>query len=208
MGIKKKKEESVAIILPCAGHGTRLNAPYPKELTKINEDMSIIDFSFHHILASHVKPRVIVIIAPHKFDTVRYLYEKYNDKVELVFVFEKNGDKNVASTLAVKSAQNLLCDKNILLLPDTIIEYKDKGSLIDKMLDILDHHHFVFAHKNENSLTRLKLFGALDVKEGRVIGYEDKPQRNIKKYNAFWVALGFNKGLFGTVISIIEKCTL
>jgi len=206
--IRKNKTESVSIILPCAGHGTRLNLPYPKELIKINEDMSIIDYSFHHILESRIKPRVIVIIGPHKFDTVRYLYKKYNDKVDLVFVFQKTKHKETASAVAIKSAEHLFGDKNILLMPDTIIEYKDKkNSLIDKMLDALDSQHFVFAHKNETSVTRLKLFGALNIKDKKVIGYEDKPLKNVKKYNAFWVSFGFKKEVFNEVISVIEQST-
>ena len=204
MGIKKKKEESVAIILPCAGHGTRLNAPYPKELTKINEDMSIIDYSFKHILASHVKPLVIVIIGPHKFDTVRYLHEKYDDKVDLVFVFQKINYNGI--TGAIRSAEHLLGDKNILLLPNTIIEYEDKKTpMLDRMLNALDEQPFVFLYKDESSKVRLKESGALRIEGGEVIDYEDKPQIRVEKYNAFWTAYGFKKEVFNEIISVFEQ---
>jgi len=205
--MRKNKTESVSIILPCAGHGTRLKLPYPKELIKINEDMSIIDYSFHHILESRIRPRVVVIIGPHKFDTARYLYEKYNDKVDLVFVFQKTNEKEI--TGAIRSAEHLFGDKNILLMPDTIIEYKDrKVSLIDNMIDSLNNQPFVFVHKNEASVTRLKLFGALNIQDKKVIDYKDKPVKNVENYNAFWVSFGFKKKVFGEVISVIEQSML
>ena len=205
--MKKDKTESVSIILPCAGRGTRLNIPYPKELIKVNEDMSVIDYSFQHILASQVKSRVVVIVGPHKFDTVRYLYEKYNDKVDLVFIFQKNNDKDI--TGAIKSAEHLFGDKNILLMPNTIIEYKDKKvSLIDKMLETLDHQPFVFMCKDESSVSRLKLSGALNIEDGKVVDYEDKPLKHIEKYNAFWVSYGFKKEVFSEIISVIEQGAL
>lgn len=204
--MKKPLKESVSVILPCVERNAQLNLPYPKELIKVNEGMSIVDYSFHHILASQIKPRVIVIIGPHKFDTVRYLYEKYNDKVELVFIFKKTDQVGVKT--AIRSAKHLLGDKNIFLMPDTIIEYKDKNvPLIDKMLATLDQQPFVFASKNESSVTRLKLFGALRIKKGKVVDYEDKPRKEVSKYNAFWVAYGFRREVFDEVVSVIEKNT-
>jgi len=207
MKMKKNKIESVSIILPCVGHGTRLKFPYPKELIRVNEDMSVIDYSFQHILESHISPRVIVIIEPDKLDVIRYLYEKYNDKVDLVFVFQKNNNKEIIGT--VRSVEHLLGDKNILLLPNTIIKYKDKKvALMDKILGSLNRHPFVFVNKNETSVTRLKLFGALNIQDGKVIDYEYKPVKNIKNYNAFWVSFGFKKEVFREVTSVIEQSIL
>jgi hypothetical protein len=77
-------------------------------------------------LTSHVAPRVIVIIGPHKFDTVRYLHEKYDDKVDLVFVFQKTHQKYVIG--AIKSAEHLLCEKNILLFLMPIHQMKQKDT--------------------------------------------------------------------------------
>src|ERR1051325_5293122 len=99
MDKKKEKIEPISIILPCAGRGTRLNLPYPKELLKINEEMSVIDYSFRHILASRLPLRVVIIVGPHKFETVRYLYEKYNEKVDLSFVFQKTHHKEITGAL-------------------------------------------------------------------------------------------------------------
>ena len=205
--MRKDKGGSVSIILPCAGRGTRLNLPYSKELVKISEGMSLIDYSFQHILASHLQPRVIVVIGPHKLDIARYVYEKYNDKVDLVFVFQKADHKGV--TGATRSAEHLFGDKNILFLPSTIIEYKNnKVPLIDKMTGMLDRQPFVFMYKNENSITRLKLSGALHIQDQKVIDYEDKPLEHVEKYNAFCVSYGFKKEVFNEVISVIEQSVL
>lgn len=204
--MKRNKTESVSIILPCAGRDARLNLPYPKELIRISEDMSVIDCSFRHILASRVKSRVIVVVGPHKFDTVRYLYEKYNDKIDLVFVFQKNNDNDKDITGVVRSAEHLFGDKNIILMPNAIIECKDKSiPLIDKMLKSLNDRPFVFMSKDESSVSRLKLFGALNIKDGKVIDYEDKPSKNIGKYNAFWVSYGFRKEVFSEISAAIEQ---
>ncbi len=205
--MEKNKDESVSIILPCVGHDMRLKSPYSKELVKINEDMSIIDYSFNHILASHIKPRVIVIIEPYKFDTVRYLYEKYNDKVNLVFIFQKTNYEGV--TGAIKSAEHLFGDKNILLMPNTIIGRKDKEvPLLDKIVEVLDHHPFVFISKDETSVIRLKSGGALHVEDGKVIDYKNKPLSHVERYNALLVSFGFKKEVFAEVISVIGQGTL
>ncbi|PIR44954.1 MAG: hypothetical protein COV10_01980 [Candidatus Vogelbacteria bacterium CG10_big_fil_rev_8_21_14_0_10_51_16] len=207
----KNKTEPVTIILPCSDGISDSNFPYPKELIKINEEMSVIDFSFHHILASQIKPRVVVIVAPNKFETVRYLFERYNDKVDLVFVFQKSREQKVtnANAIAIRSAEHLFSDKNILLMPDTIIERKDnQTSLIDTMLAALNRQSFVFAHKKEVSVTRLKLFGALKIEDDVVVDYEDKPVDNSAGYNAFWASFGFKREVFEEVISVIEGSTL
>lgn len=200
--MKKYKAKSVSIILPCAWRDKRLNLPYSKELVRVGEDMSVIDHSFRHILASRVKPRVAVIIGPDKCDIVRYLREKYSDAVEMVFVFQKTITEDIAG--ALKSAERLLGDKNILLMPNTIIEHGNKKtSLIDEALGALDRQPFVFMYKNETSVTRLKLSGALRVQDQKVIDYEEKPLKHVEKYNAFWVSCGFRKEILGEVISVI-----
>lgn len=201
---KDSKTESISVILPCVGRDTRLNLPYPKELIRISEKMSVIDCSFQHVLASRVKPRVVAVIGPHELDIARYLYEKYNDKVDLVVIFQKASHKDFIGV--VRSAGHLLSDKNILLMPTSIIERSAKEApLLDAMLDILDRQPFVFAYKAETSVTRLKLSGALQVEDQKVIGYEDKPLKHTKKYNAFWTSFGFKKEVFNEVISVIEQ---
>lgn len=166
--------------------------------------MNVIDYSFHHILASKIKPRVVVVIAPHKFDVVEYLYKKYNDKVDLVFVFQKADQKEIVG--AVRSAEHLFGDKNIVLMPNMVLEYKDKKtSLIDKVLGMLDRQPSVLISKSEASVSRLKVSSALRIEDGKVLAFENKPTKGVEKYNALCVTYGFKKQASENVISAIEQ---
>ena len=40
----------LTVILPCAGEGTRLSLPYPKEVHSIEKNKSLIDYSFDRSL--------------------------------------------------------------------------------------------------------------------------------------------------------------
>ena len=218
--MKRDKVASVSIILPCIGGDEHFKPPFSKELMMMSEDMSVIDSSFRHILSSRffklAKPRVIVIIESNKSDTVRYLSKKYGDKVDLVFIFQKSvrsvhaGRSDHADTMsAVRSVEHLFGDKNILLMPNIIIEDKDKKiPLIDRMLDALEGQPFAFICKEEASVSRLKLSGALNIKDGKIVDYQHQPAKNFEKYNAFWVSFGFRKEIFDEAASVLEKGTL
>ena len=57
----------ITTILPCAGKGTRLALPYPKELHRIARDVSLIDFSLGHAIEAQDKvDKVVTVVAPER----------------------------------------------------------------------------------------------------------------------------------------------
>ncbi len=201
MGMKK---DSVLIILPCLQRGTDSNFPYSKELVSVGDGVSLVDLSFRHILSSRVKPRVALIVGPHGSDIAEYVQKKYKGKVDLVTLSQKKNHKNLAD--AVRSVKHLFGDKNILLVPSSIIEHEDssKVSLVDEILGSLDNQPFVFVCKREDSVTKLRSSGVLNIQKEVIIDFEDKPL-NAKKYNAFWVSFGFKKVVANEVLSVIRQ---
>lgn len=202
--MKKDKVGSISVILPCAFGSDRLKGPYSRELVKIDEDMVLIDSSFKHILASYAKPRVVIVIEDRKSDTVRYLRGKYDKKVDLVFVFQKHYHNDLFDV--IRSAKHLFSDKNIILMPNGIIEYKDKKNpLIDRISGALEDCPFVFVCKKELSISRLKLSAALHIEDEKVVEYQYKPTKDFKKFNAFSVSFGFTKEFFDEAVEVLGQ---
>jgi hypothetical protein len=68
---------------------------------------------------------------------------------------------------------------------------------------------FTFLYKKESDENILKTKGALCVDSENIIkAYEDKPETDLKKYNAFWCSFAFRKRVFNQCISFMEKSTL
>ena len=64
----------ITVILPCAGEGTRLSLPYPKEIHSIEKSKSLIDYSFD-LFSNYGRRDVqfIVTLTEDKTDIIRYL---------------------------------------------------------------------------------------------------------------------------------------
>ena len=55
----------------------------------------------------------------------------------------------------------------------------------------------------------LKTKGSLWIDENNLVQeYEDKPQEDINRFNAFWTAFAFRKRVFNQCIEFMEKSTL
>ena len=100
-------------------------------------------------------------------------------------------------------------EHNIVLLPDTIMTLSSGEDLYELTNKSLTETGFTFLYKEENDVEVLKTKGALSVDENNLItAYEDKPERNVDQYNAFWCAFAFRRRAFNQCISFMEKSTL
>ncbi|WP_399094276.1 NTP transferase domain-containing protein [Streptomyces sp. BBFR2] len=122
----------VSVILPCAGFGTRFSAPYPKELHSLAPGVTVLDRSLEAVVAlagSGLAVRLVVVIGPHKLDTVRYL-ARYADTFQLVFVYQDDvGAPGLDG--AIRSALPLTRGPVALVLPDMVLTGPDSaGSLL------------------------------------------------------------------------------
>ena len=120
---------AVSVVLPCAGFGTRFGAPYSKELHCLAPGVTVLDRSLEpvaELAASGLDVRLVVVIRPHKLDTVRYL-ARYAETFQIVFVYQ---DESFEPTLdgAIRSALPLTEGPVALVLPDIVVT--GPGSLL------------------------------------------------------------------------------
>ncbi|MBI04417.1 MAG: hypothetical protein CMI96_01205 [Pelagibacteraceae bacterium] len=195
----------ITVILPAAGKGSRLLLPYPKELMKINESHSLIDYTFD-LFKKKCKAQFVVVINEKKLSLIEYL-SKYKNIFNISFVFQKDRYKEI--TGAIKSAENLFSDYNLVLLPDTIVQlYRRKYLSLDEVVNRTKKTGFSFLYKKENSIIKLKQMGCLKIIDNKCENYEDKPTTKINDFNAFWAGFAFDKNKYYESIKIIESSTL
>lgn len=197
----------LTVILPCAGEGTRLSLPYPKEIFSVEKNKSLIDYTFD-LFSNYGRRDVefVITINENKTDLVKYL-SRYNHRFNISFTYFNPKEKEY--TGSIKSAKHLFGEKNIVLLPDTFLKLKTSDDILNLVDNSLNETGFTFFYKKEKSPDMLKTKGALFISEDNLVfEYEDKPQDDYNKYNAFWCAFAFRKRVFDTCIEFMEKSTL
>ena len=197
----------LTVILPCAGEGTRLSLPYSKEIFSIEKHKSLIDYSFD-LFANYGRKDVqfVITLNENKTDLVKYL-SRYKHRFNISFTYFNQIETEY--TGSIKSAKHLFGEKNLILLPDTFLKLKTSEDILDLVNNSLNETGFTFFFKRERSAEMLKTKGALSISEGnQVLDYEDKPQEDFEKFNAFWCAFAFRKRVFDSCIEFMEKSTL
>ena len=199
--------EKLTVILPAAGKGTRLNLPYPKEILRLNSEKALIDYSFDLFNGlKHDEVEFVVIINEEKTEIIKYL-SKYKSKYNISFTYQKPDEYEY--TGAIKSAMHLFGDKNIVLLPDTLLTLSKNVNLANLVSLRLKEDSFTFLFKSETSEKMLRTKGCLKLDDySRVLAYEDKPSQNISGFNGYWCAFAFKKQVFDECISFMEQSTL
>ena len=147
----------ITVILPCAGEGTRLSLPYPKEIHSIEKNKSLIDYSFD-LFSNYGRRDVqfIVTLTEDKTDIIRYL-SRYKSRFNISFTFFN--PKETEYTGSIKSAKHLFGEKNIVLLPDTYLKLKESDDIIDlvgKCEKILPHFHIPLQSGSDKILRLMK----------------------------------------------------
>ena len=197
----------ITVVMPCAGEGTRLALPYPKEIFSIEKHKSLIDYTFD-LFADYGRNDVqfVITMTEDKTDLVKYL-SKYKHRFNISFTFFNPSETEYTGSL--KSAKHLFGEKNIVLLPDTYLRLKESDDIIDLVNNSLNETGFTFFFKREKSELMLSTKGALIVSDDNVIvDYEDKPQENVGRFTAFWTSFAFRKRVFDSCMEFMEKSTL
>jgi len=197
----------LTVILPCAGEGTRLSLPYPKEIHSIEKNKSLIDYSFD-LFQNYGRRDVefVVTLNENKTELIKYL-SRYKARFNISFTFFNPAETEY--TGSIKSAKHLFGEKNLVLLPDTFMKMKSSQDIVNLVSDSLNETGFTFFFKREIDNDMLKTKGSLWIDENNLVQeYEDKPQENINQFNAFWTAFAFRKRVFNQCIEFMEKSTL
>tara|TARA_R100001015_G_C4632428_1_gene195961 strand:+ start:647 stop:1369 length:723 start_codon:yes stop_codon:yes gene_type:complete len=197
----------LTVILPCAGEGTRLSLPYPKELHSIEKNKSLIDYSFD-LFANYGRRDVefVITLNEKKTELVKYL-SRYKSRFNISFTFFNPIETEY--TGSIKSAKHLFGEKNLVLLPDTFLKLKSSQDIVNLVSDSLNETGFTFFYKKEKDHKMLRTKGSLSIDDNNLVQeYEDKPQEDLNKFNAFWTAFAFRKRVFDNCIEFMEKSTL
>ncbi len=138
----------------------------------------------------HVE-KLVTVIAPGKesvFDYTRGAMEGLAT-VEPVYF----NDKYVEWPGSIRSAETHFTERNIALLPDSVIETASASGLLQQFTDAFDDGaDLVFAYVAETDRKRLSALGALEVQDGRVVAFCDKPREDQEAaFNGFWASFGF-----------------
>jgi dTDP-glucose pyrophosphorylase len=198
---------NLTVILPCAGEGSRLSLPYPKEIYSIQKNKCLIDYTFD-LFSNYGRRDVqfVITLNENKTEIVKYL-SRYKDRFNISFTYFNPIETEY--TGSIKSAKHLFGEKNIVLLPDTFVKMKTSEDIVEMVNNSLNETGFTFFYKRENFPDMLKTKGALVISDdNQVLDYEDKPQENLDRFNAFWCAFSFRKRVFDSCIEFMEKSTL
>ncbi|QNP68573.1 hypothetical protein IAG44_03185 [Streptomyces roseirectus] len=180
----------VSVILPCAGHGTRFGAPYPKELHCLASGITVLDRSLEAVVElakSGLTVRLVVVFAEHKLDTVRHL-ARYADLFQMVFVYQADS-YGPGLDGAIRAALPMTRGPVALVLPDIVVTGPDtQGKLLDAFRRVEVAGWSVVAAEERDHET-LRQMGALAVAEVdgvlTVGAATDKPA-DPSGFNAFW----------------------
>jgi len=197
----------LTVILPCAGEGTRLSLPYPKELHSLEKNKSLIDYSFD-LFSNYGRRDVefVITLNENKTELVKYL-SRYKTRFNISFTYFNPTETEY--TGSIKSAKHLFGEKNLVLLPDTFLKLKSSQDIVNLVSDSLNETGFTFFYKKEDNPNMLKTKGSLFIDDNNLVQeYEDKPQEDLDNFNAFWTAFAFRKRVFDNCIEFMEKSTL
>lgn len=180
------------VIVPAAGAGSRLGLPYPKEIHRIVEGVSLIDFSLGHVLADpHLFEALTVVIVPGKEAVVRYVRGAAPAGVAVnSAVFNDSYTEWAGSIL---SAEAHFRPRNVVLLPDSRLTVDGSATLARRYTAAFDQGcDVVFAYLPTGDPSALTRLGALRVDGDSVVEFCDKPApEQASRFNGFWGSFGF-----------------
>ena len=181
---------AVRVVLPCAGSGSRLGLPFPKELAPLGPGRCVIDSSLDLIRGCASDVRVILMTDGCRDLTARYVRERLPG----VGVAEVRQDPAAPDmTEAVLALEPWLGTVNVLLLPD--VAYSWAGDPVTEVATKAVSYGFAAAAVKAEA-GQIRTAGALRVVDDRIAAYEDKPA-DPSGYDALWGMLAFTNGTFG-----------
>jgi hypothetical protein len=193
---------SINVILPCAGEGKRLGLPYPKEIHQVANGVSLIDLSMRLLQPFREQVgRVTIVVSPQKAAVMSYM-AKWKDEFPLAFCFFD--DRYFEWAGSIRSGEHLFMEKNLVLLPDSLVEEDAARRVVPTMNAMLDRSSLVFGYVRERA-ERLRHLGALAVEGDRVTAFCDKPADDLARFNAFWGTFGFRGEAAGPILETMTR---
>lgn len=194
----------LTVILPCAGKGTRLGLPYPKEMHLVSEKTALIDFTFNRLERdAHLIKEVVVILSPEKGSLVEYL-SKWRHKFYIKFIFFDENNFEWAGSIL--SAEKEFGERNIIFLPDSYLVGLPHLPILATFNNLLSNSGVCFGLLPEADRERLLALGAVKVEADSVVTFCDKPAlTDSREFNAFWTTFGFTKEMGRPLLEMMTR---
>lgn len=175
----------ITFILPCAGSGTRLGLPFPKELAPLGEGRVIIDSSLDLIAETVSAKRVILMDDGDRKATADYIRRRLPE-VPLARVRQHRYAADWPD--GVIRLEPWLGEVNVVLLPDSV--YDASGFMVEQLAAQARATGFALGVVRMPAES-LRRSGAVTViQDDTVRFYEDKPDHP-ERFNAGWGMLAF-----------------
>lgn len=196
------EKEDLAVILPCAGSGSRLGLSEPKELFEVFEELPLIELSLQHIrvgLQDGLFVKVIVVVCEGKEAVFEYVCRSLPKSIPVMAVYaDTRYDEWPGS---IYSAHSEYAEKNLVLLPDSYVSLSEKDrfrseqgdSLLQIVSSQIPANGLLLGVRDCKDPDQLCRMGALRWNaKGEIIRFQDKPEV-CGSYDAFWGCLAFNR---------------
>ncbi|MFD5616477.1 hypothetical protein [Kitasatospora sp. NPDC127060] len=182
------------IVLPCAGKGSRLGLPFPKELLPAGPGLVAIDSVLRLVEETVVDVRLLLVTAPGREATARYVRER--SVAPLAVVEQDPALPELAG--AIRSALPWCPGPVLVLLPDQVLADPAPG-LLDCALAALADSPACFLAAPEADPRRIAVDGALATEPGpgglrRLTALADKPGPDrTGGFDRVWFGFGFQQ---------------
>jgi hypothetical protein len=198
--------QRATVILPCAGSGTRLGLPFGKELLPLGPGSTPLDETLALLLPHAPVLRLVVVLGEGREATARHVTARAA-VARLPVAFAAQDPGLTECTGAVLSAAPWFSKRNLVLLPDQVLDRPDPG-LVTSALDTLDDAPFCFLAAHKDDPEQISRDGALRITSGtpaRLADYAEHPPLAVaSRFNAIWFGFAFRDDA-GEALSLIHR---
>ncbi|MGC4851868.1 NTP transferase domain-containing protein [Micromonospora sp. DT4] len=193
----------LTVVLPCAGRGSRLDLPFPKELLPGPDGRVLIDHSF--ALLADADVQVLLVVGPDRQATISHVARRYTTIPVAAVPQLSDTDGWIG---AVLSALPFVIGRALVLLPDQVLQTAPNDDPIGRADQMLHDADACLLAARCADADRLAVDGALTVTYQPGGGpallrrIADKPgAAAVAGHNAVWFGLGFRRAAADQVLA-------
>jgi hypothetical protein len=196
----------LTVVLPCAGRGSRLDLPFPKELLPGPDGRVLIDHSFALLAGADVQ--VLLVVGADRQATIAHVARRY-PAIPVAAVRQMPGPDGWIG--AALSALPFVTGRALVLLPDQVLQAAPGDDPIGRADHLLQDTDACLLAARCADADQLAVDGALTVAYppdgglGQLRRIADKPgPAATAGHNAVWFGLGFRRDAADQVLAQMQ----
>lgn len=184
----------LTVVLPCAGHGSRLGLPFPKELLPTPDGRVALDATFD--LLADVDAHVVLVVDAGRAATFAHVHARHAGTPA---AFVRQPADTTGLCAAIRAALPWCGLRILVLLPDQILLSGPAGRPVAAAAALLGDQRACFLAARETDPRRIARDGALRIEQppgepGTVVALADHPPlADAARFNAVWFGLGIRR---------------